>query len=135
MYRDTKIILEDGIEWIYQAIDFDPSIMSHYYAGEHFLSLNIKEEIENGRLMDRIEDTDDDGFLPKLLEDLKWVIGKGNYKYDGYSLGKNKVSFYFLIKKLAYTKIMNNIKYWAISQDLDGIISYDLKKVQSTMSA
>jgi hypothetical protein len=134
MIRDFKIIKEDGVEWISQPIHFNPTIMSEYYVGEHFIGVKIDEELKSGKLSDRAEKADVRGFMPKLVEELKWVIGEGKYKYDGYALGENEISFYFLIKKSEYNQIMNKIKYWAITKDFDAIISYDVKKVQYALA-
>ena len=124
---DDETVLEDGIEWIYQLFDFSPRIMEEYYAGENFIALKLKEEFENGSLNQRIDESGLDGFMPKLVEELQWVMGEGNNKFDGYSFGKNEISFYFLIRKSEYAKIMNKIKFWAITKDLDKIISFKVK--------
>lgn len=134
MNKAPKIIREGGVEWIYQSIHFSPQIMSYYYVGDYFLDLDINEELKSGQLHERIESAGIDGFMPKLVEELKSVIGEGNYKYDGYEFGEDEVNFYLLIKKSEYIEAMEKIKYWVIIADYEKIVSYDVKKVQSFAS-
>lgn len=135
MNRIGDIIRHHGMEWIAQSINFDHGIMSDYYVGEHFLNADIKKELSAGVLSARVESAGKDGFMPKLVEELKWIIGDGNYRYDGYAFGENEINFYFLIRKAEYDQIMNKIKYWAIIKDFDDKMSYDLKKAQSFVAS
>jgi len=131
MNQIGEIIRASGMEWIAQPINFDHKIMAEYFVGDCFLDLNIQEEMLTGTLRERAERAGVDGFMPKLVEELKWIIGEGNYRFDGYAFGLNEINFYFLIRKAEYNQIMNKIKYWAITKDFYEIISYDLKKVKS----
>jgi hypothetical protein len=130
MNKVAQIVSKDGVDWVRQPINFTPDIMSEYYVGENFLDLNINEELKSGSLHARVERAGIDGFMPKLVDELKWIIGEGNHRYGGYEFGKDEICFYFMIRKDEYNQIMNKIKYWAIVKDFDEMISYHLKKVQ-----
>src|SRR3990172_4746512 len=118
MSKKAQIILQNGIEYIYQPIHFKAGIMSEYYVGDAFLGIVNKRSFDEGELSGIIQIAGMDGFMPKLVLELKEVIGikEGDKKmYDGYEFGRDKgkgideVNFYFLIKKDNYEKIMKDI--------------------------
>ncbi len=138
MSKETQIVIEDGIEYVYQPIHFKADIMSEYYVGDIFLGISDKNIFDDGELSELCQKAGMDGFMPELVRELKEdVIGVGNSKYDGYEFGRNKdggrideVNFYFLIRKSDYERIMSKIKFWSIAKSFDHLIYFDIKSIQ-----
>lgn len=58
-------------------------------------------ETRNLIMLDRLIDAGPLGFMPELVSELQNIFGEGNYSYDGYEIGEDVFSLYFLIKRSA----------------------------------
>ena len=139
MSKKVQIILKNGIEYVYQPIHFKTAIMQEYYVGNDFIGLINKKNFDERELSELIHRAGVNGFMPKLVSELKEIIGikgKDIKLYDGYEFGGSndkgidEVSFYFLIKRDNYDKVMKDIKYWSIAKGLDHLIYFDVKNIQ-----
>lgn len=138
MKKDAQIVIERGVEYVYQPILFKPEIMQEYYVGNDFVGMDcIKNSFDEERLFGLMQVAGMDGFMPELVRELsESVIGTDNLIYDGYDFGReegngiDEVNFYFMIKKSEYAKIMDKIKYWSIAKGFDHLIRMDVKRFQ-----
>ena len=137
MNGDPQIIIENGIEYIYQPILFKPEIMQEYYVGNTFVGMENKDFFVEGELSGMMQVGGMDGFMPELVKEIaNDVIGVNNQIYDGYDFSREEgrgidmVNFYFLIKKSEYSKAMENINGWSILKGLDHLIRLDVKQIQ-----
>ena len=133
----AQIVSENGIEYVYQPIVFKPEIMQEYYVGNNFVGIDDKKDFGEEELLGRSQLAGIDGFMPELVKELTDnVIGADNQIYDGYDFGRDEgrgideVSFYFMIKKSEYNKIMDKIKYWSIAKSFDHLILLDVRDIQ-----
>ena len=129
MNKEAQILKEDGIEYVYQPIHFKPEITNHYFAGDAFVGMNQKEELQGGKLPERIAEGGRDGFVPELIKELTEVIGEENQKYDGYEFGEDETNLYFLIKKEYYHLIMPALNGWKLSKGFKELMWFDIKDV------
>lgn len=137
MKKDAQIIIENGVEYIYQPIFFKPEIMSEYYIGDAFIGIDSRKNIDSEELSGLAQMAGIDGFMPELVRELSdSVIGADNLIYDGYDFSREEgygidgVSFYFMINKKNYEAIMSKIKYWSIAKGFDHLIHFDVKIIQ-----
>ena len=139
MSKIAQVIVQNGVNYIYQPIHFRPDIMKEYYVGDTFIGIADRNCFEPEELSDLIDRAGIDGFMPELVSELKSIIGitvKNRKLYDGYEFGHQRdkeideVTFYFLIKKSNYKEIMSKIKYWSIAKSLDHLIYFDVKNIQ-----
>ncbi len=123
--EDKWYIKQIGNEdFIYHCFTFSPEIQEHTFLGKEFTGMDQVNESKDLRMFERVADAGPDGFMPQLVDEIKLLMGEGNYKYDGYEIGEDEFSLYFFIKKKLYKSILKkfgqlceyhefrNLVYW-----------------------
>ena len=64
-------------------------------------------------MFNRVVDSGTDGFMPKLVEELKNICGEGNYVFDGYEIGEEDFGLYFFIKEDLYNSLLKKVEHWS----------------------
>ncbi|WKZ69643.1 MAG: hypothetical protein QY331_00070 [Melioribacteraceae bacterium] len=115
----------DGQNYIYHRFTFDAAIQDHTFIGDEFIGMNPGDESETMEIFDRVVAAGQDGFMPNLVEEIKKVLGEGNYIYDGYEIGEEDFGLYFFIKAEHYDSLLDKVKLWSKAVDIDRFIWWD----------
>ncbi len=117
-------LLEDGYYYVLQSFAFKYDIMNHYYPGDHYINMkSMTEEINTGRIFERIRDGGPFGFMPDLVQELhkKVFISAEHNAIYGMNLTNQDVVYLFLIRCDSYKKVIDNFKNWSILKSFDEI--------------
>ena len=112
-------------EVINQEFVFSFDVADHYCIGEKYIGCNIKQELSDGTLQDRVIEGGITGFFLDLVTDIFDVIGK-HQNYNGFTIRENEFSLYFFINKSEHEKAMKDFKNWAFAKDLQSYITYKI---------
>ena len=115
----------EGQNYIYHRFTFDAAIKDHTFIGDEFIGMNSGEESETMEIFDRVVAAGKEGFMPNFVEEIKKVLGEGNYIYDGYEIGEEDFGLYFFIKAELYESLLNKVKLWSKAVDVDRFIWWD----------
>ena len=115
----------EGQDYVYHRFTFDTAIQDHTFIGDEFIGMNPADESETMEIFDRCAEAGPDGFMPNLVEEIKKVIGKENYIYDGYEIGEEDFGLYFFIKADIYESTIEKIKLWSNAVDIDKFIWWE----------
>lgn len=83
----------NGENYIYHCFTFDPKIQEHTFLGNEFIGIVQADEVDVINTFERIVDAGPEGFMPRLVEELQYLFGEGNYIYDGYELVRTKPKY------------------------------------------
>lgn len=120
----------NGEKFIYHCFTFDPKIQEHTFLGDEFIGIDQESETRDPlRTYDRIVEAGREGFMPKLVEELKNIFGEGNYVYDGYEIGEDEssifeFSLYFLIKVKLYKSLLKKVDQWSEHNGIKHLIHW-----------
>jgi hypothetical protein len=119
--------------FIYHCFTFDPKIQEHSFIGSEFIGMDQADEVDVINTFKRIVDAGPDGFMPQLVEELKNILGEGNYVYDGYEIGEDETSIfefnlYFLIKESLYESLLKKVEQWSEYHGFRNLISWITKE-------
>ena len=117
----------DGKRFVYHRFTFDPKIQEHTFIGNEFIGMDHVEETRNLKMFDRVDDGGTDGFMPKLVEELKNICGEGNYVYDGYEIGEEDFGVYFFIKEDLYNSLLKKVEHWSNYNGFSKLIWWESK--------
>lgn len=115
----------DGQDYIYHRFTFDAAIQDHTFIGDEFIGMNPGDGSETMEIFDRVVSAGQDGFMPNLVEEIKKVLGEGNYIYDGYEIGEEDFGLYFFIKVELLDSLLDKVKLWSKAVDIDRFIWWD----------
>jgi hypothetical protein len=115
----------DGQNYIYHRFTFDAAIQDHTFIGDEFLGMNPGDESETMEIFERVVAAGKDGFMPNLVDEIKKVLGEGNCIYDGYEIGDEDFGLYFFIKAELLDSLLDKVKLWSKTVDIDGFIWWD----------
>jgi hypothetical protein len=124
----------NGEKFIYHCFTFDPKIQEHTFLGDEFIGIDQESETRDPlRTYDRIVEAGREGFMPKLVEELKNIFGEGNYVYDGYEIGEDEssifeFSLYFLIKVKLYKSLLKKVDQWSEHNGIKHLIHWEEKE-------
>ncbi len=124
MRNEWYIDVIDGERFVYHRFTFDPKIQEHTFIGDEFIGMDHVEETRNLSMFDRVVEAGKDGFMPNLVEELKNIIGEGNYVYDGYEIGEEDFGLYFFIKENVYKETLKKVELWADVNDIKDLIDW-----------
>jgi len=114
-------------KFIYQCFTFNPRIQEHTYLGDYFLGMDQVTETRNMSMFDRVVDAGPEGLLPQFVEELKKIFGEGNYSYDGYEIGEEEYSLYFLINEKVYQSSLEKVDKWSEYHGFRDLIFWENK--------
>lgn len=117
----------DGEDYVYHCFIFDPKIQEHTFIGIEFIGMDQVEETRDLRMFDRVVDAGPDGFMPALVKELENIFGEGNYVYDGYEIGEDEFSLYFLIKEKMYNSLLKKVEHWSDYNGFSELIWWETK--------
>jgi len=112
----------NGDNYIYHRFTFDAAIQNHTFIGDEFIGMDPVEETRNLNAFERVVAAGPYGFMPNLVEEIKKVLGEGNYIYDGYEIGEEDFGIYFFIKAERYESLLKKVKLWSKAVDVDGFM-------------
>lgn len=115
----------DGQDYIYHRFTFDTAIQEQTFVGNEFIGMNPADKSETMEIFERCVEAGRDGFMPNLVEEIKKVIGEGNYMYDGYEIGQEDFGLYFFIKPDVYETAIKNVKLWSKAVGIDEFIWWE----------
>lgn len=115
----------DGQDYIYHRFTFDTALQEHTFIGDEFIGMDPSDKSETMEIFERCVEAGPDGFMPNLVEEIKKVLGKGNYIYDGYEIGEQDFGLYFFIKAELYDSLLNKVKLWSKAVDIDQFIWWE----------
>ena len=115
----------NGENYIYHRFTFDTAIKDHTFIGNEFIGMNPVEESETMEIFERCVAAGPEGFMPNLVEEIKNVLGEGNYIYDGYEIGEEDFGLYFYIKAELYESLLKKVKLWSKAVDVDGFMWWE----------
>ncbi len=111
--------------FIYHRFTFDAEIQNHTFIGDEFIGMNPADKSETMEIFERCVEAGRDGFMPNLVEEIKKVLGEGNYIYDGYEIGEEDFGLYFFIRAELYDSLLKKVKLWSEAVDIDKFIWWD----------
>jgi len=114
----------DGEDFVYHCFIFNPQIQEHIFLGENFVGMDQVDETRNLNMLDRVIDAGPFGFMPELVVELQNIFGEGNYSYDGYEIGEDVFSLYFLIKRSKYHSLLKKVEQWAEYHEIRHLIEW-----------
>jgi hypothetical protein len=115
-------------DFIYHCFTFDPKIQEHTFLGKEFIGMDQVNETRDLRMFERVADAGPDGFMPELVNEIKELMGEGNFKYDGYEIGEDEFSLYFLIKKKLYKSVLKKFKQWCEYHEFGNLVYWEEKE-------
>jgi hypothetical protein len=124
----------EGEDYIYQCFTFNPKIQEQTFLGNEFIGMNQAEERGDLiKVFDRIIDAGPEGFMPEFVQELKNIIGEGNYVYDGYEIGEDEFNIcefnlYFLIKAKVYKSSLEKVEQWCNYKEIRNLICWEEKE-------
>ena len=123
----------NGENFIYHCFSFNPEIQGHTYLGDEFIGMDQTAETRNLTMFDRVVDAGPEGFMPRLVDELKKIFGEGNFEYDGYEIGEDEhnifeFNLYFFIKESLYESLLKKVEQWSKYHGFRELISWDVKK-------
>ena len=118
----------EGEDFIYHCFTFDPKIQEHTFLGKEFIGMDPVEETRNLNAFERVVDASPEGFMPELVEELKNIFGEGNYEYDGYEIGEDEFSLYFLIKAKLYKSLLKKVEQWSEYNEFRNLVYWEEKE-------
>ena len=104
---------------------FDWSIKDIFYSGDQLLSLPTKPTHQD--IIDVFEKMSAKGHsecFPHLLNTIQSFMGKGNYIYDGHSIGEKTFEFFFDISKTSYPSFIKKFKEWINYLDIAHMVTF-----------
>lgn len=114
----------DGEDFVYHCFIFNPQIQEHTFLGENFVGMDQVDETRNLNMLDRVIDAGPFGFMPELVVELQNIFGEGNYSYDGYEIGEDVFSLYFLIRRSKYHSLLKKVEQWAEYHEIRHLIEW-----------
>lgn len=115
----------DKQDYIYHRFTFDTAIQEQTFIGDEFIGMNPADKSETMEIFERCVGAGRDGFMPNLVEEIKKVLGKENYIYDGYEIGEEDFGLYFFIRAELYDSLLKKVKLWSEAVDVDKFIWWD----------
>lgn len=120
----------DKQKCIYHRFTFDAAIQDQTFIGDEFIGMNPADKSEIMEIFDRCVEAGRDGFMPNLVEEIKKVLGEGNYIYDGYEIGEEDFGLYFYIKVELYESLLQKVKLWSKAVDIDRFIIWEDEEIE-----
>jgi hypothetical protein len=123
----------EGSMYIHQSFHFTWEMTDKTFIGSEFIGLDPKHAFDEPEaLFDMMEDAENkDGFMPKLMADLKGLIGDNNYIFDSYGIGEDGFDLMFYIKEIIYKYKLKVINDWKKYNNFDRIMHFKEKKLNA----
>jgi hypothetical protein len=110
----------------YLVVDCLPEIGRHFYLGDHLLHIN-----ENTTPTELIEAAIDmygegpDAVLPGLKAKIETLIGKDNFQFLGWEIGREHLTLTWLVDMDVYDEAVELISGWLWYEEIHDIVNLD----------